>query len=198
MYRYEVEWLVPGGGGGSSRFYGLENAPSQGQIQAWAASIRTMFGAITSQVPNVVSWTFGTEVAVMSVGTGVITDYLPITPLASLAGNAAGPYAAPVGGLWRWETTVVRNSRRVRGRTYLVPLVRDAFDGQGNLQANTITQLQGAAAAYLTANPPDGPIQPCVWSPPNPDLDPPRVGAAAEITQAVVPDLAVILRSRRD
>jgi len=197
MYRYEVNWLTPTGGLGVSRFHAQPAAASQANRQAWADGIRTFFDAIKSQFPSSVSWTFGSEIMDFNASDGVVAGYFNVTPPASLAGNSSSAeLAGPVGCIVRWETNAVFNNRRVRGRTYLVPLSRAAYDAQGTIQGPSITQIQTAANVYV-ANTQGGAIIPHVYSPEKDDPDG-HPGFISEIVAAVVPDLACVMRSRRD
>lgn len=197
MYRYEVEWVVPGGGRGVSRFHSQPAAATGANRQAWVDAIRAMFAAFPSQFPNVVSWNFASEIADMNAADGSIASYFGVTAPASLAGSASsGEYSAPSGCIIRWDTAAVAGNRRVRGRTYLVPLTRGAYDLQGSIQPATITQIQGAAQTYAAFTQ-SGAIIPHVYSPPVVGVGA-RAGFISPITGAVVPDKACVLRSRRD
>lgn len=97
----------------------------------------------------------------------------------------------------RWNTAGIVNSRRVRGRTFIVPVVNHVYAADGTLDTPDITTLQTAADAFIAASG----STPQVWSRPFPGSanDPtPRVGTAHNITTAVVPDKAVVLTTRRD
>ena len=79
--------------------------------------------------------------------------------------------------------------RRIQGRTFLVPLVASAFDSTGTISTAALATLQTAAnglVAYDT-------IDPVVWKRPTPFT----VGSFATITEARIPDMAAVLRSRR-
>ncbi len=49
-----------------------------------------------------------------------------------------------------WITQDYRNGRRVRGRTFMVPLAAVAFDGTGTLNNSMISTLSTAATTLLT------------------------------------------------
>lgn len=194
MYRYEVEWLVPGGGVGLSRFHAQPAAATQANRQAWVDGIRTFFNAIASQLPPAVSLSFASEITDMNAVDASVAGFFAVTAPASVVGSStSSEFAAAAGAMVRWNTDAVSQNRRVRGRTFLVPVTRGAYDAQGTIQAGSITQIQTAASAYVAATQ-SGAVIPHVFSPPKPG----RAGFVSAIVSASVPDKAVILRSRRD
>ncbi|HEX6827321.1 MAG TPA: hypothetical protein VF077_13465, partial [Nitrospiraceae bacterium] len=110
----------------------------------------------------------------------------------------ANPFSGTSGALVRWQTGAVLNGRRVTGRTYLVPLNNLQYANDGSLSGTCVNAIQTAAAALITALAPN--LR--VYGPPR-DADPdvegdlgkPAIDAAT--IAAIVPDLAVVMRSRR-
>jgi hypothetical protein len=110
----------------------------------------------------------------------------------TMSGSAGTTYAAGVGASVRWETGVVLDGHRVRGRTYLVPLVSAIFDADGTLMFSQQALILNAALATVTAMGTN--MQ--VWHRPS-TTGTPHVGSAVPVTTAAVPDRPAILRSRR-
>lgn len=184
MARVSCAWQGWPGSPGVTQLY-LLNPPVQGNIDAirtfWNAFPNLLPAGLTIQVPNtgdVVSETDGSITGTWSVAT------LP----AVVTGSSAGTYAGNAGAVVHWLTAGVVAGRRVRGRTFIVPLAT-GYASDGSLASSTITTLSNAAAAYVTAQAGVA----VVWARPAPG----RSGTVNSITASRVPDLAVSLRSRR-
>jgi hypothetical protein len=89
----------------------------------------------------------------------------------------------------RWQTSGIVNGRRVKGRTFLVPLINTTY-GSGVIGAGTVSAIQSAADTFVASAGADMRI----WHRPTAGAG----GIAYPITAAVVPNLATVLRSRRD
>jgi hypothetical protein len=190
MARFTVEWSVIGGGRGNCLFFASAGTWTSTEVQSFADNVRTFFVGVQPRFHTSVNWTFASEIVEVNEATGVIIGVQPLTAPASLSGSSSiAEFAAPAGALVRWETGQVVAGKRFRGRTFLVPLVRDAYDSVGTLQSATITTLQTAANTYLTNQAADG-VTPMVYSRTH--------HTNRAITGAVIPDKVVILRSRRD
>lgn len=105
-------------------------------------------------------------------------------------GTGVGDYAAPVGASVQWLTEGVVNGRRVRGRTFIVPIISSSFDPTGSLDTAVQASIQSAADALVTAAAGDL----FVWHRPVNGGG----GSIHPITGARVADRAAVLRSRRD
>lgn len=196
LSRVSCAWQnFPGAPGVSHFYYGtsLGDLPTQNNIDA----IRAFFNSLSTFLPT------GLTVSVPRSGDRINdtdgkiigTWEVPTAP-ATVTGAGAGNYAGNAGAVIHWLTASVVNGRRVRGRTFLVPLVATAFDPQGSLASGTVTALQNAANALVGQV--DG--APSVWARPFTDptgKKPNRVGSLAQINGIRVPDLAVTMRSRR-
>jgi hypothetical protein len=86
---------------------------------------------------------------------------------------------------------VIINGRRLRGRTFLVPLGSTFYTTDGTPIETARTNIAAAAAVLIanTGGPPLG-----VWRRPSPS----GVGVLGVATTASVPDKAAVLKSRRD
>lgn len=196
LSRVSAAWQGwPGAPGVSQMYYGtaLGDLPTQNNIDA----IRTFFNSLAFLLPVGLTITVPRSGDRINQTDGKIIGAweVPVAP-AVVTGTAAGNYAGNAGAVIHWLTTVVVNGRRVRGRTFLVPLAASAYDASGSLSQATQTALQNAASALVSQV--DG--APSVWA--RPFIDPtgkkaPREGSLAQITSVRVPDLAVSMRSRR-
>ena len=200
MHRVRINWTGFPGGPGISTLYGTEST-------AAPASSSNCLTDISNQVPMDVSWNIPSSGDTIDPITGLITGgWSGGTPTPG-TGGGTGVYAAPVGCMIKWSTGQVRSGRRVKGRTFLVPLVGTAFDTAGNVEPGAIGTIADGAAALVTALAPNF----FVWQRPRKAsnawtdvhglLHPAkvaRVGESIAITSSSVPTKAVVLRSRRD
>lgn len=184
MARVSVAWQNWPGAPGVTQMF-LLNPPSQGNVDA----IRTFFNALVTLLPSGLTIQVPSSGDVISESDGTITGAWSVgsTP-AVVTGTAVASYAGNAGAVVHWLTAGVVVGRRVRGRTFLVPLV-SAYDTSGSLSSGALSTISTAAAAYVTGQ---GGVA-VVWSRPAPG----RSGSLHSITSSRVPDLAVSLRSRR-
>lgn len=153
------------------------------------AAIRAFYAAIASAMPT------GLNVQVPNTGDQIestdgtlIGSWTAGAVPAVVTGTGTGQWADGVGARVQWGTGGIHHGRRVKGSTFLVPLVSAAFEGGGGLVAATRNQLQAAAAALVTAT---GNM--VIWSKPGALND----GQESVVTSAFVPDAVSWLRSRR-
>lgn len=185
LARVNCAWQNWPGAPGVSTFY-LDPTPAQATID----SIRTFFNALVGLLPVGLTITVPSSGDEISESTGDLTGVWSVaTPPAVVTGTANAAYSGVSGAVVHWLTQGVVVNRRVRGRTFLVPLTQGAYDTAGSLSTATISTIKTAADALVAANP--GLIN--VWSRPRPGLS----GTQNAVTSTRVPDLAVSLRSRR-
>jgi hypothetical protein len=186
LSRVSVAWQNWPGAPGSTVFYGLATAMVQADVDA----VRTFFDAIKQYLPSGLTITVPSSGDNIDDATGdIVGSWSVATPPIVVTGTGAGAYAGNAGAVVHWLTDDVVNGRRVRGRSFLVPLVSTAYDTGGSLIAGAMTILSNAAGALVTAS--AGAFQ--IWHRPAP----PAAGSSHAITSHRVPDLAVSMRSRR-
>lgn len=97
--------------------------------------------------------------------------------------------AAGCGANVTWDTATVINGRRMRGRTFLVPLGAQVYEADGTLSSGTLALVNAFATALRAAGGlrilrrPGGPTGPG--------------GTSGAVTGHRVPDHVSVLRSRR-
>lgn len=187
--RIKTVWSnFPGAPGYSSFYYNGAEDPT---VASGAAGVvHDFWNAIKGLVPVGLQWQIQGVADIIDPATGHIVDQISITQPPFVQATANGTYSGTSGGLVDWLTTVYRGGRRVRGRTYIVPLGANTYGDDGSLIAATVNTLQTAANDFLAGT--DGAN--VVYSRPTPAHP---VGTASQITAATVPDLAVVMRSRR-
>jgi len=191
ILRITANWTGFVGAPGYTNLHFLDVAASQGERDDTAAAVRAFFGSVSNLMPGVVSITFPTSADILDEETGQLVESVPMAAQTVVTGGGSSTYAAPVGAVVGWSTNTIISGRRLRGRTFLVPLSTGSYQSDGSLVATSVTTLANAAAA-LVAN--TGGVPLVVWSRPRPG----QVGAAGIVTGATVPDRAAVLRSRRD
>lgn len=161
-----------------------------------AAAVRKFFDDIKTQIPSVCTVQVESSGDNINEADGSIVGSWSEAPVLPVVGGGIGIYSAPSGSVIRWTTAGIVNGRRVKGRTFIVPLDGDAYDSSGTLTAAAITLLNTGADNLIG----DVANQLCVWARPFPGSvgQPARAGTFHIVSGRVVPDKAAVLRSRRD
>lgn len=191
MLRVTANWSgFPGAPGYSNFFFagggGLISDAQQVADRTAAALLELQFS-----LPADVTITVVPEVAIIDSDTGVLSEYIDITPPEPFSGNQGGSYSGPTGAVVNWTTQDVRFGRRIRGRTFIVPLSNTSYDDDGTLDSDTLSNLQSFANTLVGG---DFDSEFGVWSRPRNGSG----GVFASATGFRVPDMAAVLRSRRD
>jgi len=191
VMEYRVNWTgTTITGPGISVFHGRPSplAPGGAAEQDLANRCRAYFAAIANLVPNGIVWDFPAEVAELDTVTGQLVNVTPITKPVDVSSNGGvGVYARPAGARTDWLTGAIVSGRRLRGRTFLVPINSAQFDTAGTLVAGAISTMNAAATTYIGTS---ASFSPSVWSRTH--------GIQADIIAFNVPDTVAVLRSRRD
>jgi hypothetical protein len=206
VLRVKMRWNGMPGGPGYSIFHFMNSTGSFGDLDLAAAQeavdrVDTFAAGVVFWMPYQTTLEVLGEVELLDAASGDLEDVFGATPDATRTSpqSAGQVYAGPVGALINWKTATIRNNRRLRGKTFLVPLNGGVFSDNGTPAAGLITSLN-THATNLRA---DGTLtQLCVYGRriPNPegieseDLD----GVIGRVTTHNVPDFAAVLRSRRD
>lgn len=205
LARVNLRWTGFTGGPGNSFFYMRDFVSSDTEPpnhQAAVDRVDSFKLGISSYLPSVVSLSVDPEVQIIDEFTGDLVDVETAVPAAAENGNqpVGQAYSAATGGVITWRTALVRNNRRIRGRTFIVPMSSGAFEADGTLLASTVAGLNIIAADMYNV----GPAAVLgIWArpvPADPD-DPGSVdidGQWAPVTSHSVPDMSAVLRSRRD
>jgi uncharacterized protein (DUF2342 family) len=190
---YRVEWNGTAiTGPGISVFHGRTDgvATTGAAAQSLANRVRTFWDAVKGLVPGGVTWTFPNEVTELDTSSGVLLGVHAVTsPADVVSGGASSSHSRPSGGRVDWNTSAVVAGRRLRGRTYIVPLTGAQYDSAGSLSTTCIATLESAATTYRSTGV-FTEATPVVWSRTH--------GILADVIGSSVTDRASILRSRRD
>src|SRR4029453_13013983 len=152
--------------------------------------MRNFFAAIASLLPSSVTVQVQNTGDVVTAETGVATGSWSQASAAVVTGTAGGGYSGPSGVVMRLETGVFVAGRRLRGRSFLVPMAGSIQDTNGTVAATPLGTLNTAAAAAVTASGTSW----LVWHRPVGGSG----GSVSPVTSAGIPDKIAVLRSRRD
>jgi len=170
-------------GGGLSTFFWDE------ADTGFVAKLGTFYGAIVNRLAAGTLITIPNTGDLLDVATGELSGTWSETATYTVASATAGVYAAGTGARVTWATSGIRNGRRVKGSTFLVPLVGTCYAVDGTIDAAVNTGFQTAAQALVTAS--AGHMR--VYSRP-------KAGSAGQqntVIGAAAPDFVSGLRSRR-
>lgn len=183
------------GGPGISTHYFLDSAGSVAAVAAfWAACVTQMPITVTAQVQP--------SGDIIDPANGAIVGSFNETGQPFSRGTSDISYAAPAGAVIRWNTNGVAAGKRIRGRTFIVPLFGGAYQSDGSLSPSCLNALTNAASGLAAALP----LSFSIWHRPKfgprPVAGGPRplitAGTSSQVTSSSVPDKVAVLRSRRD
>lgn len=165
-------------------FYGDDQ-----NVQDLVVGAAGFFAELTGEIPAGTTVTIPSGGDLIDEATGQLTGVWGTSGSTQHTGTAQGGFAAGVGARVVWETGAIRNGRRVRGSTFVVPIWSSAYDNGGTLQSTTIASLEDAIGAMLA----QVPTQMRIWSRPTNGSG----GAALAVVGGSAPDKVSWLRSRR-
>jgi hypothetical protein len=192
MDKVVAVWSGWSGSPGYSNFY-FTGDSTGADLTGITGAVRAFFAAFTLSLPTPVSVKVSQVVQQIDPVTGNLQSEktAPADP-AVVVGAGGANFSSPAGACVIWRTTGTRNGHIIKGKTFLVPLTTAAYDTDGTIVANRLTELRAAAVA-LSAYAATGGAKLGVWSRP-------VAGAGGGITAtstATVNDRSAILKSRR-
>lgn len=153
------------------------------------ADVVAFFNAIKALFPASLQWSIPPAGDTLDDATGALTGTWVGAGAGIVTGTGPGAYAAGTGAWARWNTNAIIGRRRLRGRTFLCPLVSSSgYDTSGTLLTSAVTTLQAACAALAATG------KLVVWHRPS---DTGGLGSSSLIVSSAVPDQVTSLRSRR-
>jgi hypothetical protein len=185
---------------------GVDFSPSEADAQVAVDRVRDMMLTSPTIWPTSFTWGVSGEVDVLLDTTGEVQDQLGVTARSGAGTNTFPLGPLPVGLLLVASTNAFVSGRRLRGRTYFVPVnagsVTTAAPTAGTKEA--VVACGNALLAEGTTG-----IFPVVWSRPRPatavgphrpagPARAARVGSSARAVSYSTPSKFVVLTSRRD
>lgn len=191
LQRVRSVWTgFQGAPGYTDMYFGVSDPPSE-SAQDHVDAVADFWGALVSFIPTVVTITVEPVVIELEAEDGLIIGERTVgTAPAAVDCTASGAYAAPTGCTVQWITSTYLGGRRLRGRSYVVPLSTQAYQDNGTLYDTTRAAIEAAGEA-LRVDAGDM----VVWHRPT---DAGNDGTQALVTSVKVGDRCAILRSRRD
>lgn len=194
--RLKINWTGFIGAPGYTNLYFRDftaGALDQAMADGFTAKVDVWLDAWVSSLPTTVSILVDPTIDVLEESTGELENFLTVSPDTARTGSGAGNYAAPAGACVNWSTNGVKNGRRVRGRTFMVPLTSAATQSDGTIATSNLTALRAATTTFIS---PTGAGDLGVWS--RPSAPGATDGVWYVVTAFSLPDKVAILTSRRD
>jgi len=182
MKRVYVVWNGATGLPGVSVMYGGTASDPTGDIL-------TFFNAVKAFFPTGLTWQVPNSGDLVNDTNGALTGGWTGTGGGTVTATGAGAYAAGCGCYVNWGTAGIVGGRRLRGRTFLAPLITGTYDSSGTITNANLTTIQAAATALAAAS------KLLVWH--RPSSAGAGDGQAFVITSGLVPDQVTSLRTRR-
>ncbi len=190
MLKVKSTWTGWTGAPGYTNLYFQTGGETDADALAAGSAVDSFWGDIHFVFPDDVSIAVSDEVEAIDPVTGELTDVLNAgaawTPW---VGTQAGGFSAVSGSCINWRTAGIHQGRRVRGRTFLVPLAGNQYQTDGTLEPAHITLVEGAIETMLDAVG----AQLVVWARPEDGAG----GQSYLVASGSVRDRTAILRSRR-
>lgn len=184
VIRIRTTWTgSPVVGPGVSTFY-WEEADT-----GFVAKLNTFWTSLAGTIESGIALQTLNSGDLIDIPTGTLTGTWTDGGTSNVNTSSTGNYAAGVGARIKWQTSGVRNGRRVQGATFLVPLPVSAYDATGTLAPTTLTNITNAANALVLAS--AGKMR--IYSRPSST----GAGVASAVVGASVLDTVSWLRSRR-
>lgn len=192
VYRTKIRWSGFTGSPGYTvlHFDVSTDATQAGAVDAYE-NTHEFTARLASTLPAAVRLNVEGTVEVIDTPTADLVDMFNVPTMTAVSGGGAGGFSASTGACITWETGEVKNGRRVRGRTFIVPLSGTMYDTDGTLTGAALDSLN-AAAAYLAGG---GFSFGVLSRPSGPGA---TDGSFHTVSSGRIADKTAVLRSRRD
>ncbi len=196
VYRTTAVWQGFQGAPGYTKF-SWQNLLTDADRNAAGAGMKAFFDAFVVYLKSGWSVQVQTEVAEYDMSTGQLLGAVSMTSAPGVTSGTVGvgtQYAGGSGLSVQWNTALVFAGRRVRGRTYMVPLV-SCFEQDGTLLPAVITAGTNAGNTLIALAGADFSVWHRTYNTANPPVQ--VGGAIASVSTVLVRDQASQLRTRR-
>lgn len=197
------EWSGTSGGPGLSQHAVMGAAGGDWNptgAQTAVNAVRTFWNALVANLPDEIRIQVSPVVDTYDRETGeLFSSHTAGSVPGVVAGTATTGYAGGAGVKVTWNTSQIRNGRRVRGSTFIVPISGGIWTANGTIGTTAATQFNNAATTLISQLAAGGtPL--AVWSRPHDatETKPARAGFATEVVSGTVGMKSAILRGRRD
>ena len=195
VYRITAIWSGFAGAPGYTKF-SFSDLTDNNTRNAAGAKVKALFEDLKAYRTASMSVLVQSNVDEFDMATGALLGSASMTtpPTASTGSATPAPYAGGSGFCITWNTSLILNRRRVRGRTFFVPSV-GVYENDGTVSAAAVTAIQTAANTFLALTAPRPNIWSRQWSSGTPAVQ--IGGALAPVDSFTFRDMASQLRSRR-
>lgn len=150
IIRVKVNWTGFVGSPGYTNLHfepTVESDPiTQTLVDAAVAKVQTWLTAMKVYLPPAVVTGIDPQVVELDEQTGAIEAFWSVVPSAASPGtNTNLNFTSGAGMCITWGTGGVRKGRRVRGRTFVVPISHGSMESDGSLVNGHVTSWQGFA-----------------------------------------------------
>ena len=194
--KVKVNWTGFAGAPGYSNFYFndfTDGTMTQTIANGAANKVDTWLGSVVALLPLAVTIAVDSAVEVIESTNGELQGFFNVAGLPVRTGNNVEPYSAASGACVNWYTGGVRNGRRVRGRTFIVPIGGESLATNGTIDDSKLTLLRTASTNLISDV---GSGDHGVWS--RPSGPSATDGEWFSTTAVTVNDKVAVLTSRRD
>lgn len=196
LARVTINWTGFVGAPGFTNLYFSPAAGgdvTQAVVDAAVAKADAWLSQYKSSFPTAVTTGIDPSVEVIESSNGELQAFMTGTPAAASAGGDAGTFSSATGVVTSWYTPGIRNGRRIRGRSFMVPMGPTAYQSDGTIATTKLTGWR-TAANTLIANVDAARL--AVWS--RPSAPAATDGIAYDVISANMNDKVAVLTSRRD
>lgn len=188
LHRILLTWNGFTGGPGVNVWYGNEGT-------GLVAQLKTLYDAFALYMPTGVSVSYPQSGDVVDEESGELTGSWSTGAVAPSTGASSGPYTGGAGLCVTWSTDGVVRGRRVRGRTFFVPMGGIVWSGDGTPDNTIVSTLRTSVTNWSAAN--AGHL--VIWSRPvlNAAGGVVAPGSRHSIVGGSITDRSALLRSRR-
>jgi hypothetical protein len=190
MWRVTADWSGGKIGTGFTNHYFTGGTSTPQQCADATKAFFSSALSVGNALPTGVAIAFRASVDAIEATDGGLVTSLPVTAPGTITGSGTGPYAALAGSCVTWRTGDFLNGRRVRGRTFIVPLSGPSFQADGTIDTTILGFINTAAAGLISAAP-----EFLVWH--RPTSKGATDGSQHVVTSGTAADKAAFLTSRR-
>lgn len=190
LFRVVANWGGGKIGTGFANFY-FTASVSTAVLASDAA--RAFFNGCYSSgayLPLGINISFNSTVDTIDAANGELVTSTSVTKPADIVGSDTARYAAVAGACVTWLTDGVEDGKRVRGRTFLVPVAGLGLQNDGTLDSTFVGFCGSAATALIAAAP-----EFVIWH--RPESLAAGGGSSYPVTAAKIADKTAYLTSRR-
>jgi hypothetical protein len=196
MAKVTINWTGLPGGPGYTNLYFQDitggSAIDQTVVDSAVSKTDAWLGVFRASLPNNITTQVSATVEAIEETTGALVGFWTGTPAAAAVGTGGTTYAAGAGAVVSWYTSTVKNGRRIRGRTFMVPLAGASYQDDGTIVNSKFTSWNTATTTLIATG---ASAELGVWS--RPSSPGASDGDWALVTSFRIPDMVAMLTSRR-